>query len=25
MAEDADGKLRLLSPEGGAASGSVIG
>ena len=25
MAEDADGKLRLMSPEGGAASGSVIG
>jgi methionyl-tRNA synthetase len=25
MAEDADGKLRLMSPEGGASSGSVIG
>jgi len=25
MAEDTDGKLRLMSPEGGAASGSVIG
>ena len=25
MAEDADGKLRLMSPEGGAASGSIIG
>ncbi|MEY2971111.1 MAG: hypothetical protein RLZZ599_1484, partial [Bacteroidota bacterium] len=25
MAEDADGKLKLMSPEGGAASGALIG